>query len=195
MNTYRPLLHRIYLVLQPILMVAVVLAYLQITLSDNPNADPGLLTTAIGLFVFSGLFTMFFTGTFRKTIFGKLSYIVFALIIIAQLFRLQHWPGAGAIGLTASVTLALLYLLHFLRKKKKTSLDWLKLIYVLVLCSSYFIEFLYLPVLYLKSIVHWMVALLTNLFFYLHIRHSAHNPEDTLPLLSEKEQELFDYEE
>lgn len=84
-------------------------------------------------FVFLALGRLFYTGTFRYTIWCRISYFGLAILIAGMLFTLQHWPGQYIFILIGGSTIGIVYTIHFIKKNTKTALDWEKVFYVITL--------------------------------------------------------------
>lgn len=125
----------------PVLFGLLLVSALLMYWVDTPNE---LIDTFFGLMVFCfvvfPLAVMFWQGTFRKAWWGWIGCFAFAGIIVGALFKIMHWPGGAILSLSSSVTFAALYLLHFITKSSKGSLDWMKLI-CLVSCFALTLAF------------------------------------------------------
>lgn len=67
---------------------------------------------------------------YGKTIFGRLTYFLLAIIIVGFLFKLQHWPLAGTTLIIGYAGIMIIYTIRFLTKKNKLFVDILKLLWV-----------------------------------------------------------------
>ena len=96
--------------------------------------DSGIFSTCLTIasFVVNAFWIIFLVNDFkyRKTIFGRLTYIFLSVIIVGFLFKLQHWPFAGTTLMIGYVGIMITYAIRFITKKQKHLLDILKLLWV-----------------------------------------------------------------
>ena len=87
----------------------------------------------IGLWIseMAGFFMLLTNGTFLKTRYFKIFKGVFAIVIIAALFKILHWAYSNELFIAGFIGLTIVYFLHFLKKPIKKRLDYLKLGWVL----------------------------------------------------------------
>ena len=76
------------------------------------------------------------TSTNKKTLTFPLR-LSLVLLIFGALFKIMHWPYAGVLMFTAGISIVLLYAVRFLNKRTKRSLDYVKLVMVLLWTTSY----------------------------------------------------------
>lgn len=62
------------------------------------------------------------------------------VLIFGALFKIMHWPYAHDLMLISSITIAILYTLRFLFKKKKTTVTYVKLVLILLWIFKYFVD-------------------------------------------------------
>jgi hypothetical protein len=78
---------------------------------------------------------MLHNGTFRNTIFYKIALIFIFSFVLGVVFKIMHLTGADALLLISFPVILVLYFIHFLKKEKKTALDYLKLLTLLFFVS------------------------------------------------------------
>lgn len=96
--------------------------------------DSGIIDVflTIASFVMSTFWIIYLINDskFRKTIFGRITYLFLAVIIIGLLFKIQHWASAGTTLKIGYVGIMINYAIRFITKKQKNLLDILKLLWV-----------------------------------------------------------------
>jgi len=92
----------------------------------------GAANTAWNLFLLVSCGYMYYTGTFKRTIAGRLCYITLALLITGMLFKLQHWPGGSLFIFVSLCAIIVIYSIHFILKRQKKLLDWMKVFAVVI---------------------------------------------------------------
>jgi len=71
--------------------------------------------------------------------------ISISVLIIGMLFKIQHWPYANVIIVSAFSSIAILYSFRFGAKKEKKLIDYVKLILVVFWCISGSLKTLHFP--------------------------------------------------
>ena len=124
---------RIFLITLPIFFVLAIACFLYQYLIDY-HETLGMLTSFFwACFVLLALGRMFYTGSFKNTVWCRIGYFGFAILITGILFTLQHWPGQYVFILIGGSIIGIVYVIHFIKKRIKTVLDWEKVLYVIVL--------------------------------------------------------------
>ncbi len=81
---------------------------------------------------FIGVILLLYTGTFiKKRLFISITLFFIGIFILSVLLRILHWPFANLLFITSCVIISFVYMLHFFLKKTKTSLDILKVLWVI----------------------------------------------------------------
>jgi hypothetical protein len=83
-------------------------------------------------FVFLALGRMFYNGSYRYTVWCRIGYFGFAILITGMLFTVQHWPGRYVFILMGCCIVGIVYIIHFIKKRVKAVLDWEKVFYVII---------------------------------------------------------------
>lgn len=122
-------------------------------------------------------------GTFIRNRWSLIAAIVlFFSLGIGMLFKIQHWPYGAELFLISSVAIAIVYGIHFSLKAKKSFLDVLKLIWVLMMCSNaVLIELNLRETLWFLRHVVWLLLYILYLTFAYQIlfeKQSASNTFD-----------------
>jgi hypothetical protein len=94
--------------------------------------ESGIANTLWNLCFFFPLLYMYSIGTFKNSRWGRLSYFAFSAFIIGTLFKLMHWPYSGLLILSSLVAIIVTYAIHFMIKRKKKFLDWMKVFAVTI---------------------------------------------------------------
>lgn len=81
----------------------------------------------------------------KKKILGAPLRISIAFLIVGMLFKIQHWPYANLIIVSAFIAIALLYSFRFGNKEKKILLDYIKLSLVVFWSVNGIFTILHLP--------------------------------------------------
>ena len=98
-------------------------------------------------------------GTITKSVLWRFVKFLFGVACIGVMFKILHWAGADIILPVSMLAIALLYLIHFVKKPKKNHLDILKLLWIV---SAFTIK----PMI----LAHWLdrqYSLIPLLFFLL----------------------------
>lgn len=66
--------------------------------------------------------------------------ILISITIIASLFKLMHWPYSMHLYIIGLGGIFVLYPIRFFLKKEKTTLDYIKLIFVELFCFTRFVK-------------------------------------------------------
>ncbi|RYZ52874.1 MAG: hypothetical protein EOP49_08565 [Sphingobacteriales bacterium] len=186
-------MRKLVLIAMPVLLALLIFSLL---LSQFGPANNELLYTFFAVisisFVLFPLVTMFWYGTFRKRRWGRVGYLGIAAVIIGALFRLQHWPGGAILPFCGGLLIIVLYLIHFISKRDRKILDWLKLAYTV----SAFVSFLAAVRQMVSSpvilLVHGVILFSLFIAFYIHILNQTE--EDPVALDTDG-RNVFRYEE
>lgn len=119
--------------------ILVILAGLLIPTSERYSL---LANTA---FLFAGLALLLKNGGFVYSKYIRFLNISFAVFILAILFKIQHWPGAGILLIVFPFAVTTIYTLWFIGKENKQLLDILKLFWVPVYLASVIVKMLHFP--------------------------------------------------
>ncbi len=148
---------------------------------------------AFGAFHLLGGLWLYTEGTLRESPLRPFVYSGIGFFWLGQLFIIQHWPAGRLILLIGGITILVGYGIHFLRKRRKRYLDWLKLSWVILL-----LVLLSVGALYNREDRLWIGwafninALILICCFYLEtFRKDASGRFE----LSEDGQAVFDYKE
>ncbi len=81
-----------------------------------------------------GMFMMLNNGSLKKQWLFSVSILILAAVaLIGLLFKITHAPQADMLITIGFIGIAFIYVIHFLRKSNKGSLDILKVIWVIVM--------------------------------------------------------------
>lgn len=119
---------------------------------DVPNSIRSILDTVYFCLHLGWLLLLFRTSSIRKSKYLPVAYILFALLCIASISKLQHWPIAGTLFILSIGLFMLTYLLWFFIKRKYQLSDFLKLVW---LEHSWFLA--------LCILQHWPINFLRDL--------------------------------
>jgi hypothetical protein len=119
-------------------------------------------------FVFLALGRMLYNGSFKHTIWCRISYFGLATLIVGMLFKLQHWPGGHISILTGCSTIGIVYVIHFIKKRVKAVLDWEKVFYVAILMVTITFRMLHYGY---NEVMSWLlliagISLIVTFYFY-----------------------------
>lgn len=70
------------------------------------------------LFVYCCFSLLLLNGTFAKTKYAWLVNIGIGVLIVGVLFKIMHWPGANELLIIGFSSIFILYLFHFIMRKK-----------------------------------------------------------------------------
>lgn len=118
-----------------LLLILFLLALLTIILSFTTSISAWTLSlfqgfAFLGIDIF-GLIFLIRNGTFRKTIFLKITIGFLALTALGILFKIMHWPGTKLCLTIGLIGIIITYAIHFSKKITKKRQDILRLIWVL----------------------------------------------------------------
>jgi hypothetical protein len=125
-------MRKIFLITLPILFVLAVACSLHYYLIALNRALIPLGSFFSACFVFLALGRMFYKGSFKNTVWCRIGYFGFAILIVGMLFTLQHWPNGRALIVTGCSVIGIVYAIHFVKKQVKEVLDWEKVLYVMI---------------------------------------------------------------
>lgn len=122
-------------------------------------------------------------GTFIRNRWSLIAAIVLLFSLgIGMLAKIQHWPYGAELFSISSAAIAIVYGIHFSLKAKKSFLDVLKLIWVLMMCSNaVLIELNLRETLWFLRHVVWLLLYILYLTFAYQIlfeKQSASNTFD-----------------
>ncbi|WP_298539517.1 hypothetical protein [uncultured Aquimarina sp.] len=92
-----------------------------------------LLTWGLWLIEMGGMFLLLSNGTFLKTIYSRIVMGLLAVVLIGSAFKIMHWPFGNPILVGGCIGIVISYLIHFLKKPIKKRIDYLKMVWVIVL--------------------------------------------------------------
>ncbi len=143
-----------YLNSKTLMIASIVTAVLYVSaffLSLDNNA-PGLVLSALIIVAFFGWMALVFsTSTIKATYYWGILMVLFSVLIIGALFKIQHWEGASLIITLSVYSTVAVYMVRFITKKRKTLLDVLKLLLVIIYSASYYMR-----------VMHWIPELYTR---------------------------------
>jgi len=117
-------------------------------------------------------------GTFLKNSWS-LIMVTFLILVFAVsgLFKIMHWPYPTYLTILSSFGIFGIYAIHFYKKKQKKKLDFLKLLWVLLMClNSILIDIeihFFEP--YLRNLV-WLVFNITYFTFAYQVLNHENTP-------------------
>jgi hypothetical protein len=123
----------------------------------------------------SGILLLLKNGTILTTIYWKIICLLFCLAIVGFMFKIMHWKFADIILLTSLISIAITYLIRFIFKNKKSILDILKALGIVVSFIStpiILLHWLSSDVVYFGKALLWMAILY---YLFLSLRQKAVN--------------------
>lgn len=120
----------------------------------------------------SGFYLLINNGTFKNTLYFKLSIPFTIVTFFGFLFKIMHWTGANSMLLGSSVLIIVLYGISFLHKPKQNHLDVLKMLWVMVSFGFLIGIALRLNVRYIKLLSPMLLILCLFDFMYLAAKKS-----------------------
>ncbi len=110
----------------------------------------------------TGLFMLFYNGSFINSKYFKYALSTITILIIGSLFSIMHWPFGREIVVSNIFLIGALYTISFLNKKSKKRLDYFKLFLVLtkfIFGSLVFLHLLNQNFNLLPSIIVWLTII------------------------------------
>lgn len=97
------------------------------------NFESGTLLFSTGLSIVNllGFILILKNSTLRKTIYFNIISILISITIIGAMFKIMHWPGSSVLLMVALLGIVIVYIVRFINKPKKETLDILKLAWVI----------------------------------------------------------------
>ncbi|WP_299221889.1 hypothetical protein [uncultured Aquimarina sp.] len=92
-----------------------------------------LLTAGLWLIEVPGMFLLLLNGSFLKTKYSRIVMGLLAFMMVGGAFMIMHWPYGRLILVGGCIGIVISYLIHFLKKPIKKRIDYLKLVWVIVL--------------------------------------------------------------
>jgi len=125
----------------------------------------GIMTNLFSsIFCLTGTIWLFYTGTFRISIYFRFIFFAIALLLVGILFKIQHWEEATMLISIASAGCFTIYLLHYISKKEKKLLDNIKLLWVILVAVTLIITVNKLSYsIWARSITYWIFLALIAL--------------------------------
>lgn len=127
---------KVFLILLPVLLALSVCSYFYDGSFLGYDLEQSVWSVCFGVFLLSAFWWIFSQGSFRKSSWVRLAYIGLTFCITGALFTTQRWPYGRAILMTGSIIAGIGNIFHFVKKPAKGFLDWVKVIFVILLFSS-----------------------------------------------------------
>lgn len=123
-----------------------------------------------------GMIMLFRRSRIRRSLMFSLPVLAALLLINAGvLFRVMHWPGSSALLALGGVLLGGAYAVWFMRKTSKSTLDWLKLVWLGSVAFTLFWLAFYWPgtqyLAILVTVAFW--AMLLHFVYVTYVRRAA----------------------
>lgn len=97
-----------------------------------PSTTSGLLLMGFELASITALIMLIQNGRFIHTKYFRGVQLCISVLIIGALFRLMHWPFGSIIASSGMLAIIFIYSFWFSKKRNKTLLDILKVIWVIL---------------------------------------------------------------
>ncbi|KAA5534679.1 hypothetical protein F0919_08675 [Taibaiella lutea] len=123
-------------------------------------------------------FYMYSIGTIKNSVLGRLSYIAISIFIIGLFFKLQHWPYSGILILFGLTAITVMYTIHFIIKRKKKLLDWIKVFAVFIKAVASMFWILHWSYREELSIASTIVLIALIAVFYIRVMKNDLNKDD-----------------
>jgi hypothetical protein len=150
-------MRKLYLILTPLLLIATLTCYFFSWLKVFPPEFWGIASNLWILMTVFAYGIMFLKGTLKKKKLSILIYLSFLLLFMGGAFRIQHWPGGNTSMLGGAAGVIIVYLIHFVQKREKFLIDWMKWCYITALMISFMLKTIYHP---LQIYVAWVATIL-----------------------------------
>ena len=110
-----------------------------------PGQFSSVLEIAFSIVLLGGLYVMLRESKLKGSwhVYPIIAGVVF--IFSGFLLGIQHWPGSQALVLAGAATISIFYTLYFSSKEHKTSLDVLKLVWLLIQMTGVILLLFHLP--------------------------------------------------
>jgi hypothetical protein len=159
---------RMFLITLPIFFVLAIACFLYQYLIAYNTTFTMLASFFWACFVLLALGRMFYKGSFKSTVWCRISYFGFAILITGTLFTLQHWPGQYVFILMGCSIIGIAYFIHFIKKRIKTVLDWEKVFYVIIVMVTMIFRMLHYGY---NEELSWLlliagISLIATFYFY-----------------------------
>ncbi len=89
-----------------------------------------LLQATVLLCTYTWVYLLYQASTFKRHWTTRIIFMLFALVIISVLFKIQHWPQAGTMLILSFGGLILVYIVRFGLKPSRSLIDWIKLLWI-----------------------------------------------------------------
>ncbi|MDB5228664.1 MAG: hypothetical protein JWN78_2857 [Bacteroidota bacterium] len=89
---------------------------------------------SLDILIVIGLYLLFINSTIRKTIYWRIICVCIAMLLIGLWMKILHLSIADTLIIFALSTIGIVYLIRFIKKDKKTHLDYLKIVWILSSC-------------------------------------------------------------
>ena len=142
-------------------------------------------------FVFLFLGRVFYKGTFRKSYWVKFAYLGAGCVFLGMLFRLQHWPMSDLLFMAGVAVVAVSYIIHFIKKQRKRTIDVIKLLYLLLLLAVIQLKQVHYPYSVELSWAMTFVCLVLFVYYYIEEWKGDETKEETT--IASEGDEIFRY--
>jgi hypothetical protein len=124
-----------------------------------------------------GVGLMVLNGSFLRTKLFYVALLFLIAILVSILFDVLQWPGHSQLLLIGSIGMLPIYIVHFMRKKNRGVLDYLKVGFVFCFCMMSLADFVELPEWY-PLVVVTATMLAYGVFAYQKITGLQHREYD-----------------
>jgi hypothetical protein len=161
-------MRKIFLITLPVFFVLAIACFLyQYVITYNATFIM-LASFFWACFVFLALGRIFYKGSFKNTVWCRIGYFGFAILIAGMIFKLQHWPGQYVFILIGCSITGIVYVIHFIKKRVKAVLDWEKVLYVITLMVTITFRMLHYGY---NEVMSWLlliasISLIATFYFY-----------------------------
>lgn len=161
-------MRKLFIITLPIFFILAIACFLHQYLINYNETLSMLASFFWACFVFLALGRMFYNGSFKSTIWCRIGYFGFAIMITGILCAVQHWPGQYILTLIGCSIIAIVYAIHFIKKRIKAVLDWEKVFYVIILMATIVFRMLHYGY---NEELSWLlftagIILITTFYFY-----------------------------
>ncbi|MFL5729538.1 MAG: GldL-related protein [Cytophagaceae bacterium] len=119
--------NRIYLVIIAISMLITGYGF-----EADERETVGWTNIGMNILIIAGIFFLLKNGTFLHSTYFRWISACFSITILGALFKIMHWPFSGPMLIISMAGIPIIYGLHFYTKPIKETLDYVKLIWVLL---------------------------------------------------------------
>lgn len=185
-------MRKIFLITLPIFFVLAIACFLYLYLINYNETFTMLTSFFWACFVFLALGRMFYNGSFKNTVWCRIGYFGFTILITGMLFTLQHWPGQYIFILIGCSIIGIVYVIHFIKKRIKAVLDWEKVLYVIILMVTMTFRMLHYKY---NEELSWLLFIAGIVLIATFYFHELKNVEKGIDELDHEGENVFKYDD